>query len=57
MTTTNTAQTAGREPAPERTPRVTQFQREEALRLVRRERRRLQQRAHGRFEYLKRVYD
>lgn len=57
MTTTTTARTAGRTPATQQTLRTAHLEREQALRLVRRERRRLQQRTTGRFEYLKRVYD
>lgn len=51
------AQTAGPTPAPRDLAPVTRLQREAAMRLIRHERRRLEHRRDGRFEYLKRVYD
>ena len=53
----STAKTAGPTPAPRRPAPQTPSQREAAVRLVRRERRRIEQRRDGRFEYLKRIYD
>lgn len=54
---TTKAQTAGPTPAPRDPAPVSRADREAALRLVRQERRRLDERRDGRFEYLKRVYD
>jgi hypothetical protein len=53
----STAKTAGPTPTPRRPAPQTRSEREAAVRLVRRERRRIEQRRDGRFDYLKRTYD